>query len=184
MAKRMLMTTVAPGSQKRRSSLLASENRAWSRGERTKGLRDRSAERTSFDFRGGVLSMSNSPRAFPATGHFFARYTARWVEAPLPPSVAPFLVAIRPVGGIERIHREIITAKRPGRMCNQRSLMAPHYAKRRAKGAWHFLSRWTKNQERPIASCGRAHFLLVLIGERDAAARRRRRRGRRRLPRR
>lgn len=54
-------------------------------------------------------------------------------------------------------------------MCNQRSLMAPHYAKRQAKGAWHFLSRRTKNQERPVASCRRAHFLLPFVGRCDAA---------------
>lgn len=50
-------------------------------------------------------------------------------------------------------------------MCNQRLLMAPHYAKRRAKGAWHFLSRQTKNQERLAASCERALFLRSLVGD-------------------
>ena len=74
--------------------------------------------------------------------------------------------------------------ERSGWMCNQRSLMAPHYAKRQAKGAWHFLSHRTKNQERLAASCECAHFLLALIGERDATARRRRYCRRRRLPRR
>ncbi|KAL0108010.1 hypothetical protein PUN28_014938 [Cardiocondyla obscurior] len=91
------------------------------------------------------------PRAFPATGHFFARRVRALSGDFIVPSTS------RPAQS-DRVRRDR-TRDSPrnnnrGRPCNQRALMAPHYAKRRAKGAWHFLSRSAKNQERPAASCG------------------------------
>lgn len=190
MAKRMLMTTAAPGSQKRRSPLPRRKPRAVP-GQGRQGACAIESRAASFDLRAKdpFYQTSNSPRASPVPSAIFSLDTPRaeWIpHHSIHHPVVPFLVAIRPVAGGNRTDspRNNNPRARPGRACNQRSLMAPHYTKRRAKGAWHFLSRRTKNQERPAASCGCAHFLLALIGGRDAAAGHRRRRRRRRLLRR
>lgn len=168
----MLTITAAPGSQKRYPPFRTRcrNPRAFGGG---RGLRD---SRATFGFRGlretAIINVELSPRHFPYLYRPFFRSILRAIlpsrlshyrfSSRFPPPVTHRYLSPSLSLSLSRgqIRREIITARLTA--CNQRSLMAPHYAKRRAKGAWHFLSRRMKNQERPAASCERRRSFYSL----------------------